>query len=1111
MPDRLHDARAEAARGAHKAALKLLWREKTRAAALGDVEILRAVVQLAAEIRDQARGRTAADAFLLGNSANDDLHHAMERRRAAERRPEPRPPAPPRGGSGSATAIAARIDDLESRLRRFEDELLELRALAKAEAARPPEPAETPSRADTVEAEAPVPPVTAEPQPPYWPPPSRPREEPAPAAAATPGEQTPIRQSRVEQPGTGSRGRTTGARPTAVSRSRPSISDLIGARALAFAGGVVTLLGVIFFFVLAVNRGWVSPELRVLLGAATSVALYGIAVLARHRYGNLQAALGAAGAGIGGAYATLVAATVLYDFVSEEAALLAAAGVAAVGVATALSWNVQLTAALGLAGAMAGPLLIELPPTALGTTFVAVLLAAAVAVTLLRRWLATRITAGVVSAVAILLLLVDRDAGEDATVAVLVGIFALLYLAAALGERLVPPRLGVGGVVATGFVAASAALVAILVLSLEPTSPAAVAGVVAALWLVYLAAGVGLQLGTRRAELDRIAVALVLASVSIGYGASHGLFERDWVEGVALLVVAGVTAAPLALLRGRDQRNLASVLWAAALSVTAVAGGYLLTGERLALVWAAQGALVSWVAVRAREPRLQLAAVAYLLIALRETLLVEAPPIDLFTAIPSPGGAIPAVVFVSLAAGAFALAYRRQPGAESRPVFRGLAFPSQREGSGTAALASGALALYAASFALLALFQLVFDDAGVRSAFERGHAAITSLWGLAALALMVAGLARRFAALHWAGVGLFAATLMKVVAFDATSLSPTNASFAVLAFAVLALAGGFAYGILGGRIWPATIAPTALHPLTVAFVAVSVLGAVPALVELLDGTTWGIDRQGGGLVLAAAVYAGLAGLVFGRAALRDVATLLWAVAAALAAGGIAYDLLDGRWVVLAWAVAGAALAVLAGRLREDRLLVASLAYVASALAYALVFEAPPTDLLLETARPAAGVPSLVFGALAAFVLAASLRSEWRSRALWIAGGVSVYAASLAVLGFFQLIRFDEGQSVATAFQRGHTAVSALWGLIGLFVLAVGLRRGWTAFRLAGLALFGVALAKIFLFDLRTLSSMARALSFLAVGSVLLLAAFVYQRLTEADEEDEGATPAGRSG
>ena len=47
---------------------------------------------------------------------------------------------------------------------------------------------------------------------------------------------------------------------------------------------------------------------------------------------------------------------------------------------------------------------------------------------------------------------------------------------------------------------------------------------------------------------------------------------------------------------------------------------------------------------------------------------------------------------------------------------------------------------------------------------------------------------------------------------------------------------------------------------------------------------------------------------------------------------------------------------------------------------------------------------------------------------------------------------------------------------------------------------GVSLAKIFLYDLANLSSVTRALSFLAVGAVLLLAGFFYQRLTAATRE-----------
>ena len=106
--------------------------------------------------------------------------------------------------------------------------------------------------------------------------------------------------------------------------------------------------------------------------------------------------------------------------------------------------------------------------------------------------------------------------------------------------------------------------------------------------------------------------------------------------------------------------------------------------------------------------------------------------------------------------------------------------------------------------------------------------------------------------------------------------------------------------------------------------------------------------------------------------------------------------------------------------------------------------------------------------------------------------LAIYGLSLTILGAFQWVG---AATVETDFQRGHSAVSAFWGLIGLVALYVGLTRDLRGLRLAGFGLFGLALAKLFLYDLAFLSSVTRALSFLAVGAVLLLAGFFYQRLT----------------
>jgi uncharacterized membrane protein len=154
--------------------------------------------------------------------------------------------------------------------------------------------------------------------------------------------------------------------------------DLLGARGLAAVGGIVTLLGIAFFFVLAANHGWIGPGTRVLLGGAAAALVFGTGLVLKHRYGQLHAALAAVGAGIGGAYTTLLAAAAIYDLVPEGLALVLAAAIAAAGVGVAILWSSELIAGLGLGGAAALPALYALDRdlTAGAVAFVVLVLAA---------------------------------------------------------------------------------------------------------------------------------------------------------------------------------------------------------------------------------------------------------------------------------------------------------------------------------------------------------------------------------------------------------------------------------------------------------------------------------------------------------------------------------------------------------------------------------------------------------------------------------------------------------------------------------------------------------------------------------------------------------------
>ena len=164
--------------------------------------------------------------------------------------------------------------------------------------------------------------------------------------------------------------------------------DLLGPRGFAIIGGAVTAFGIILLFVLAANRGWITPAMRVAFGACVSAAAVGVAFWVRSRYGQLQMSLGAAGAGIAGGYATLAAAAARYDLVPDWLALPLAGGLAAVAVVIAIAWSSETVAAIGLLGAALAPALqaIDTGLSWPSVAFAVIILGATVMLAVPRRW-----------------------------------------------------------------------------------------------------------------------------------------------------------------------------------------------------------------------------------------------------------------------------------------------------------------------------------------------------------------------------------------------------------------------------------------------------------------------------------------------------------------------------------------------------------------------------------------------------------------------------------------------------------------------------------------------------------------------------------------------------
>jgi hypothetical protein len=367
------------------------------------------------------------------------------------------------------------------------------------------------------------------------------------------------------------------------------------------------------------------------------------------------------------------------------------------------------------------------------------------------------------------------------------------------------------------------------------------------------------------------------------------------------------------------------------------------------------------------------------------------------------------------------------------------------------------------------------------------------MWiGVGVAAVALATRYRKATAQTSAAVWL-ALAAVKAAAFDANRLPEKLAGWSLLVVAA---------GLLVATLLAHLIDRAATRPTPAALVGVAV-----SLAFALRAATWLAPHHHGLAVTLVGVVYTLVGLALLPALrLRELASLLYAPGLVTLAVGEAM-LFDGTLLAAAWAGGAAAAVFGAVVAREPRLRAAGAVWTLATAGLALVHEAPPAHLLRASAHPGSGALAVVLAALAALAVAAvrpgARRPDaldrrlaelgLRARGLWLGGVLAVYAGSLGILELAE--RVAPGHDVTTNFQRGHAGVSAFWGVLGLALLTFGLLRQQRALRIGGFVLFGLILAKIFLYDLAALSSATRAVSFLAVGAVLLIGGFCYQRLS----------------
>ncbi len=237
--------------------------------------------------------------------------------------------------------------------------------------------------------------------------------------------------------------------------------------------------------------------------------------------------------------------------------------------------------------------------------------------------------------------------------------------------------------------------------------------------------------------------------------------------------------------------------------------------------------------------------------------------------------------------------------------------------------------------------------------------------------------------------------------------------------------------------------------------------------------------------------------------------LLEAIAMAVPAY-LAAVTLGGPALVVVFAGAAVALCEASRRASHVVLGWGALAYLGVALFHVLLIEAPPTALVTGLDQPLGAAISL--GAALFAAASCGRRGSWPTGvASVLMAGASITALYLA--SALVVTPFQPGSSAADAAlfdldmrQQGQVLLSALWTLAGFAALVLGLRRDLRMVRIGALALLLVAVGKVFLFDLATLTSIYRVASFIGLGLFLLTAAYVWQRMRPKAMPDMRAVP-----
>jgi len=210
--------------------------------------------------------------------------------------------------------------------------------------------------------------------------------------------------------------------------------------------------------------------------------------------------------------------------------------------------------------------------------------------------------------------------------------------------------------------------------------------------------------------------------------------------------------------------------------------------------------------------------------------------------------------------------------------------------------------------------------------------------------------------------------------------------------------------------------------------------------------------------------------------------------------------LEGKWITFSFSVEGAALVwtgfrTASGFLRQAGYLMLAIA------ALRLLLLPPPGGALLFNPRFLAYL--VLIGSFAVALRAAqshqkSVVRQERIEVGIFAVAINVYALIALSDEFWDF--FGRAQTGIEAALAQHLSLSILWTAYAAALLVAGVQQKSALLRWQSLSLFGMAVAKVFVYDLSFLERAYKIFSFFVLGAVLLAVSFFYTRKLARERE-----------